>query len=83
MPIYEYKCSECNTKFEMFYKSTKDETKPVCPKCKSEKVSKVLSKVNAKVSGVGVYAKEYVDSSYTSENAGSCCSGGNCSCGVN
>lgn len=80
MPIYEYRCSKCNTKFEIFLKSINEEVKPICPNCNSEEVSKLLSKVNSKVSGVGVYAKEYVDSSYSCDS-GSCCSGCSCGCG--
>ncbi len=43
MPIYEYKCSDCNSIFEVLTTSSKDAEKVQCNKCKSEKVSKVLS----------------------------------------
>ena len=35
MPIYQYVCSKCNTKFEL-RQSFNDESVAACPKCKSE-----------------------------------------------
>ena len=35
MPIYQYACSKCNTKFEL-RQSFNDENVAACPKCKSE-----------------------------------------------
>ncbi|MDO8579093.1 MAG: zinc ribbon domain-containing protein [Dehalococcoidales bacterium] len=36
MPIYEYKCNDCNEKFEVTQNVFHLES-PKCPKCKSEK----------------------------------------------
>lgn len=33
MPIYEFYCSDCNTVFSFFSKSTDTETRPDCPRC--------------------------------------------------
>jgi len=41
MPLFEYKCSECDHKFEELVANS--ESKVTCPKCASEKVSKLLS----------------------------------------
>ena len=41
MPIYEYKCSDCDNEFEELVFS-QDELPP-CPKCQSEKVEKLMS----------------------------------------
>jgi putative FmdB family regulatory protein len=38
MPIYEYKCSECNTKFEMLHKSVTSNEDVTCPNCNSSKI---------------------------------------------
>lgn len=43
MPIYEYKCNECEEVFEQLTTSVKDSPKVQCPKCKSENVSKLMS----------------------------------------
>jgi putative FmdB family regulatory protein len=40
MPIYEYKCNKCSEDFEMLVFGKKS---IVCPKCKSEEVTKKLS----------------------------------------
>jgi len=38
MPIYEYKCSECNTKFDVMHKSTSIHEDVHCPACDSTKI---------------------------------------------
>jgi putative FmdB family regulatory protein len=42
MPIYEYICKKCGTRFEVLHRSSEG-IKIVCPKCKGEKAEKVLS----------------------------------------
>ncbi|WP_458778468.1 FmdB family zinc ribbon protein [Desulforhopalus sp. 52FAK] len=43
MPIYEYKCNDCNEVFEILSTSAKDNKKVVCTKCGSENVTKLIS----------------------------------------
>lgn len=43
MPVYEYKCSECNNKFEYLHKSSTVQEKIVCPVCNSNKNQKLFS----------------------------------------
>jgi putative FmdB family regulatory protein len=44
MPIYEYTCQKCNTKFEQLVRTMSgSETKFKCPKCGSEKTARALS----------------------------------------
>lgn len=43
MPVYEYKCSECNNKFEYLHKSSTVQEKVVCPVCSSNKNQKLFS----------------------------------------
>ena len=40
MPIYEYKCEECEKVIEFFHKG--QET-PVCPKCGSKNLTRLIS----------------------------------------
>lgn len=40
MPIYEYACSDCGTRFETLVRS---DTVPECPKCHSVALEKQLS----------------------------------------
>ncbi len=41
MPIYEYQCGHCDHEFEKLVLSSSE--KVSCPKCKSKKVSRVMS----------------------------------------
>jgi len=41
MPIFEYRCNSCSTRFEKIVFS--QEAKPTCPKCGSEEAEKLLS----------------------------------------
>ena len=44
MPLYEYACQECGKESELLVNSS---TQPVCPKCGSSKIDKLLSIVSA------------------------------------
>ena len=43
MPIYAYRCEECDEPFEVFVRSLSGEASPTCPKCGSQKVKKTVS----------------------------------------
>ena len=43
MPIYEYKCEACQVQSSILVKSYTSNKKPACPKCKSKKMTKLLS----------------------------------------
>jgi len=43
MPIYEYRCEECEERFEKLVRSSAQPCEPVCPKCGSKQVHKALS----------------------------------------
>ncbi|MBF0110691.1 MAG: zinc ribbon domain-containing protein [Magnetococcales bacterium] len=42
MPLYDYKCDACHTRFEQEHSMTAPPVK-VCPHCGQEKVRKILS----------------------------------------
>ncbi len=42
MPIYEYKCCDCENVFEVFT-SYNNTTTPACSKCNSNHVKKIIS----------------------------------------
>ena len=53
MPIFEFKCEDCNHCFEkLFFRG--DEKHIVCPECGGKKVQKVMSTSNFIGSGLGV-----------------------------
>ena len=75
MPLYEYYCSDCKSKFELLV-SSQHADDIVCMKCHSEKVRRLFS-----VFAFTGSAAE--DSSYDDYEAsmGSCgCSDGDCGC---
>jgi len=43
MPIYEYECAECGTRFDKFVRSATRPVEVACPTCKSENCRKVVS----------------------------------------
>jgi putative FmdB family regulatory protein len=47
MPIYEYRCDDCGKISEFLLIRTDEVFVPQCKKCKSKKMSRVLSKVRA------------------------------------
>ncbi len=57
MPIYEYKCLECESHFEKIQKSS-DEPLKVCEKC-SGKLEKQISLSGFQFKGEGWYVTDY------------------------
>jgi putative FmdB family regulatory protein len=76
MPIYEYICNDCETRFEKIVINRQEEI--ACPKCASKKASFQLSVfATSNGSANGGSAKS---STSFSGGGGSCCGGG---CGCN
>ena len=73
MPLYEYYCSHCHTKFDAL-RPMKDADTPIkCEHCESKRTARVLSVAFVNSGG---------DSSPASApGGGSCACGGACSCG--
>ncbi len=47
MPIYEYRCLDCGRRFSIFWRtiSAAEEGTPRCPRCGSERVQRLISRV--------------------------------------
>jgi len=43
MPIYEYKCKNCDNEFEMIRSANDDDRDVECPECGKKKAEKVMS----------------------------------------
>jgi len=56
MPIYEYKCESCGTKFDKFIRSTATCYEVECPKCKAKECRKQISRFGTAGMGAGVAA---------------------------
>ena len=46
MPIFEFKCMECEEFFELLFMGNDDEREVKCPKCSSKDVERVVSRTN-------------------------------------
>ncbi len=78
MPVYEYRCSECNTKFDIFHKSSENKEEVICPKCSSKESKKVFSSFSSSIDGN--------TNNFGGSNDSSSFSGGGCAsgmCGLN
>jgi putative FmdB family regulatory protein len=53
VPIYEFKCLECNEYFEILTRSREEEIRMECPECRSENFERVLSTTNFAMGGSG------------------------------
>ncbi len=58
MPIYEYKCSNCNKKHEKLHKSY-DELLLKCPNCNLLTLKKLVSASKFKLKGTGWYITDF------------------------
>ena len=54
MPLYEYKCKECEEKFEALVSFKDADSGIKCPRCGSEKTNRLLSVFSAAVGGSGI-----------------------------
>ena len=60
MPIYEYRCGECQHRFELIVSAS---TRPACPECGAERLEKQLS----------VFAVAHGQASAAGSHAGGAC----------
>ncbi len=65
MPIYEYKCNECNSTFEEIQKFS-DAPIEICRHCSSTEVEKLISQSSFVLKGGGWYADGYTKESKNS-----------------
>lgn len=61
MPIYEYKCSNCDHRFEKLQKMSDDPLKD-CPECNKSALVKLVSASKFKLKGTGWYETDFKNS---------------------
>jgi putative FmdB family regulatory protein len=77
MPIYDYRCEDCQTHYEVYHKVREETSDVICPACASHHYKKMMSVPATPNMGSGS-SEAYG----ACDNAGGCgCSGG--SCGLN
>ena len=73
MPIYEWKCEDCEVYWEDMYDSYDDAPrKRKCPKCKKPR-ERLISSFGAKFKGKGFYVNDYGKNNATHANSKSAC----------
>ena len=58
MPIYEYKCSNCEHQFELIQKFS-DQPAEVCPECSKKSIQKLVSAPSFRLKGGGWYETDF------------------------
>jgi putative FmdB family regulatory protein len=58
MPIYEYACQKCESEFELEQRITDGPIKS-CPRCKSRKIKRLISRTSFVLKGGGWYSDLY------------------------
>lgn len=53
MPLYEYRCNQCNTSFEKIVSFSQADRLPICPTCQSQNTQKKLSRIAVLGSSTG------------------------------
>jgi len=76
MPMYEYRCLACDSRFERLRRMDQGDTDVLCPACQSALVERRVSVFAAHTRGAGAVASEVP---VTASTAGCC--GGACGCG--
>ena len=76
MPLFEYKCSECNRKFDVLHKSANNIENVECPECQSSKVKKLLSTFSA--AGLSSGQSDFLSSGDSCESGSCGCTSGYC-----
>lgn len=77
MPLYEYYCTDCQTKFEAIRPMSKADAAIQCKRCESIHTSRVLSLFATHMKG-----EKSASLAMTGDSGlgGGCCGGGACGC---
>jgi putative FmdB family regulatory protein len=80
MPIYEYRCTDCDQAFEAFVRPGHDDAE--CPSCHGDHVSREMSVFASRSNGDGgaaIAASAMAANGGSKMGGGGCCGGG-CGC---
>ena len=76
MPLFEYRCSKCSSKFEVLHKSIRNIESVECPECHSTEINKLLSSFSA--AGFSKSGNDFSPSPENCETSSCGCSSGYC-----
>jgi putative FmdB family regulatory protein len=77
MPLYEYRCNDCASVYEVMRPMAERELAAVCPRCESRASMPLISRVGMLVGGDATPTGRPPD-----PGAGGGCCGGACGCGA-
>jgi putative FmdB family regulatory protein len=77
MPVYDYRCTDCNKTYDVFHKGKEVAEDVVCPSCGSPRHKKLMS-IPVVSMGSSSSGSDY--SGGSSCESGGCCGG---ACGIN
>ena len=58
MPIYEYRCDDCDHQLEVVQKLNEEQLVS-CPKCKNDSLKKIISAAGFRLKGDGWYETDF------------------------
>jgi putative FmdB family regulatory protein len=70
MPLYEFECEDCKTRFERIQKFT-DPNPDVCPACGKNQIRRMFSSPAIQFKGSGFYITDYAKKSSPDASSGS------------
>ena len=76
MPLYEYYCADCHTKFDALRPMSQADVVIQCKNCESMHTSRMLSLFATLTSSKSDNALQTTSSDFS----GGCCGGGSCGC---
>lgn len=77
MPVYEYRCGDCNKKFDLFTPQRMSTEGVICRTCHGSNVRKLVSTFASVGGGTGA---EFSDGAAEPMGGGGGCCGGGCGC---
>lgn len=77
MPIYDYRCSSCDTQKDVMQKFS-DAPLTTCPACGKETFSKQISVVGFQLKGSGYYATDFKNKPKAEPACAPCAAAGSC-----
>ncbi len=81
MPLYDFYCSDCRKRFELFTSYAASAGMVACPTCRGNHVRKLFSVFATGGRGSGASADSASDYGEDGDYGGGCACGGACSCG--
>ena len=82
MALYEYKCADCDERFDLMRSMSASDDPAECPECGSVESRRVISNFASITPGASAMSSNpMMDARIASSGGGGGCCGGGCGCG--